>query len=151
MRIYPDVCGVNHPIHTQFTNTTTGLFINMRFTDLSVSIFAVWALQLSTAAAEDRGAWSVKIYKDDLCERATGIYSDRVSRECKSFDGLPKILSIKAHADKLGARCGFTIFAYEDYNCKGEEWSLQNSDCLRANVGDTAPLKSFRVAENPCV
>ncbi|KAJ6187730.1 hypothetical protein N7519_002638 [Penicillium mononematosum] len=123
----------------------------MRFTDLSVSMIAVWALQLSTAIAEDRGRWDVEIYKDDLCEDSTGIYSDKVSSECESFDGMPEILSIRAEAETLGARCGFTIYAYEDYHCKGEQWSLRDKDCLRANLGDTAPLKSFKVGENPCV
>ncbi|KAL4985156.1 hypothetical protein BDW68DRAFT_199015 [Aspergillus falconensis] len=123
----------------------------MRFTNISVSMIAVWALQLGNTVAEDRGAWSVEISTDDLCNDTTGWYADDAAIECISFDGLPEIKSIKAEGNTIGARCGFTIYAYENYGCTGESWYLQNSICLRAGFGDVDPLKSFKVYENPCV
>lgn len=121
----------------------------MRFTDISMSMIAVWALQLGNAAAAE-GAWSVEISTDDFCDDTTGWYADDAGTGCFSFDGLPPITSVKAEGPTIGSRCGFTIYAFENYDCTGDAWYLRNNYCFRTGFGDADPLKSFRVTENPC-
>ena len=123
----------------------------MRFTDISAFTIAVWALQLGNTLAADRGSYKVKAYVDDLCQKYTGFWSGSTARDCTNFDGLRKIKSIDVQGDNIGATCGFYVFASEGEDCKGEEWPLQRDICLRSGVGDLDSIKSFRVAETPCV
>lgn len=123
----------------------------MRLQNISVFAISAFALQLGNAVAEDRGRWDVEAYEDDLCQDPTSFTAASTKLECKSFDGLPEIKSIKADGDNFGATCGWMLYAYEDYDCEGEEWLLQKRDCLRVGLGDLDSVKSFRVAETPCV
>lgn len=123
----------------------------MRFIDISAFTIAVWALQLGNTLAADRGRYKVRAYVDDLCQESTGFWSGPKARDCTNFDGLRKIKSIEVEGDNINARCGFYVFAYEGEDCKGEQWSLKRDICLRSGVGDLDSIKSFRVAETPCV
>ncbi|KAL2865942.1 uncharacterized protein BJX67DRAFT_382326 [Aspergillus lucknowensis] len=116
----------------------------MRFTDISVSTLALWALRIRNAAAAE-GAWLVEISTDEFCEDTTGWYADDAGTGCFSFDGLPDIKSATAEGDTIGSRCGFSIAFYENYDCSGAMWYLMDGQCF------AAPLKSFEVQENPCV